>query len=231
MRTTLLLLVSLLALDVAAQPRPPDALADSVREGLRIELREMMRADERARYMSMAGTFSPCRADSVRRALKDLPAAEYIARRRALRAEAAERLTEAEADRLLAMQIDVDERNVARLREITERYGWPDSTRIGGDVEPFLFLLHTAPDTLDAMLPALRAEVDAGRMPAMHYASAVDKSRKIRGLLQLYGTGDEFDPVTRTVGPPRIASIDETNSARREIGLPPLDAYEIAEDE
>lgn len=229
MRTTLLLLVSLLALDVAAQPRPPDALADSVREGLRIELREMMRADQRARYMSMAGTFSPCEADSVRRALKDLPVSENFARSRVLRAEAAERLTEAEKDRLLAMQIDVDERNVARLREITEEYGWPDPTRIGGDVEPFLFLLHTSPDTLDAMLPALRAEVEAGRMPAQHYASAVDKSRKIRGLLQLYGTGDEFDPATRTVGPPKIASIDETNAARREIGLPPLDEYEIVE--
>lgn len=231
MRPVLLALVSLLTLDVAAQPLPADALPDSVREVLRIELREMMRADQSVRYMRMAGTFSPCEADSVRRALEDLPVADHIAQDRALRAEAAERLTEAEADQLLATQMAVDERNVARLREIIGLYGWPDPTRIGGDVKPFLFLLHTAPDTLDAMLPALRVEVDAGRMPAQHYASSVDKSRKIRGLLQLYGTGGEFDPQTQTVGPPRIASVEETNAARREIGLPPLEAYDIATDE
>ena len=217
---------SLLAAAPSYAQTDPD---QATQERLRVELREMLAADKRVRHMAAFGTFSPCEADSIAASLSGLEVEDYIPRYQALKAEG--RLSAAEREVLLAMQVRTDESNVARLREIVAEYGWPDSSRIGGEGNPFIFLLHTPPDTLDAMLPILLRETEAGRMPPTDYARAADKQRKIRGQLQLYGTGDEFDPTTGTIGPSRVASIEETNAARRAIGLPPLDEYKEVQDE
>lgn len=227
MRTAALLL-ALLASGVAAQPTPPDALPDSVRQRLQIELEQMARADQRARYMHTYGTFSPCVADSLRQVLSALPIHEHIERSQALRAEADARTSPEEQAVLLQMQIDTDAVNLARLRAIIAEHGWPSDERTGADADPVVFLLH-APHAMDEMREELLAEVRAGRLPAREYAMAMDKARKVRGENQLYGTGDEYDSATESIVPPRIDSIEATNAARREIGMPPLTEYRLAE--
>lgn len=213
----------------APQPHPDAALGPEVQEQLRLELTTMLDADQRARYMEMAGTFSPCTADSIRETLQGISVEERFARERALQAATEAQLSEAAQAALQAHRMAVDASNLARLQAMTERYGWPDSTRIGGSATPFVFLLHAGPETLTELLPLLRSEVDAGRMPPIDYARAVDKVRQIEGEPQLYGTADVFDAETRTVGPPRIRDIDETNAARAAIGLPPLERYQLAD--
>ena len=81
------------------------------------------------------------------------------------------------------------------------------------------------PEDVDGVLPVLRAEVLAGRMPPEPYAMIFDRKRQHEGEPQLYGTALAFDPATRTVLPPAVVDIDETNAARAEIGLEPLDEY------
>lgn len=229
MRALLVVLAALLTVpSAAAQSPPPDVLPDSVRATLQIELREMALTDQRVRYMESYGTFSPCVADSLRLVMQDLPIDAYIEKNRALRAEAAERTTPAEQTAMRRIAADTDAVIFRRLREIIVAYGWPSEERVGIDVSPVVFLLHAAHE-MDAMRPLLLAEVRAGRMPARDFATAMDKARKVRGDLQLYGTGDEYDPETKTVQPPRIASIEATDAARREIGLSPLEAYRLAE--
>ena len=227
-RTPLLALSVLAAPGLAAQTGPPSPLPDSVRQVLRVELREMASADQRVRYQEMAGTFSPCVADSVRLALRDLEPEDYLAQSRALEARAQTQTTPAERTVLAQIRRDTDRANIARLRAIVAEHGWPSDRRTGADAHPVVFLLH-APDRFDKLAPALRAEVAAGRMPAGEFAMAADKARVDRGEPQLYGTGDEFDAETGTVGPPRVADIDRTNAARAEIGLPPLGRYRLAD--
>ena len=227
-RSTLLALAALVVPAVAAQTAPPDVLPDSVRAALQVELREMALADQRVRYMLLAGTFSPCAADSLRLALQDLSVEERLARDAALRAEAEGRTTPADRAVLRRIAQDTDRATLARLREIVAEHGWPSDERTGADAHPVVFLLH-APDAFDEMAPELLAEVHAGRLPAREFAMAADKARVVRGELQLYGTGDEFDPETRSVLPPRVADIDATNAARAAIGLPPLERYRPAE--
>jgi len=60
-------------------------------------------------------------------------------------------------------------------------------------------------------------------MPAKTYASFIDNMLgKILRKPQLYGTNGQFDPETNTVMPPMISDVEESNSARKLIGLPPL---------
>lgn len=221
----LLALLVLGAVPAAAQ----SGLDPKMRVALRVEIADMMALDQRVRYMNTVGTFDGAYADSVGRVLAALPFEEHVAASDSLRTAAAERLTDAERSALRQIMWDADLANITRLREIVDAYGWPDSARIGGSANPFILLLHTSPDTLEAFLPALQAEVRAGRMPAVHYAMAVDKSRKIRGEHQLYGTGDEYDPATGAVAPPRVDDIEATNAARAAIGLEPLEAYRLAD--
>ena len=215
----LLALSILVAGASVAQPVPPDA---ETQAGLRAEIEAMLALDQRVRYMNTAGTFDSARADSIGRVLSALPLKANVALEDSLEADAASRLSAAERDSLLHIQWRADLDNITRLREIVGAHGWPDRARIGGSSDAFILLLHTHPDTLDAMLPALRREVAEGRMPPRQYAIGVDKSRKIRGLRQLYGTGPEFDPATGALAPPRVDDIEATNAARAAIGLAPL---------
>ncbi|OZC04487.1 DUF6624 domain-containing protein [Rubricoccus marinus] len=227
MRFVLSALALLFASGAAAQSAAPDALPDSVRQRLQIELTHLKAEDQRVRYMYEYGTFSPCVADSFRLALKDLPIEENIARSQALQAEADARTSPEEKAALLQIMNSTDAAILARLREIIAAHGWPSDERTGADASPVVFLLHS-PHAMDEMRDELLAEVAAGRLPAREFAMAVDKSRKVRGERQLYGTGNEFDAETRTILPPRIDSIEATNAARREIGLEPLAEYRIA---
>lgn len=214
-----------LAAAVAPLAQTADPLPDSVRALLQVELREMLRADQFVRYQQPFGLFSPCRADSLKQALSGLSVEDRFAREAELKAEADARTSDAEKAVLLQMMIDTDARTLVRLRRILDAHGWPAPERTGSDVNPVVFLLHTPPDSVDALRPQLLAEVRAGRMPARHFAAAVDKSRIVRGLNQLYGSGQEFDPETQALVPPRVDDIEATNAARREIGLGPLVEY------
>ncbi|MEL6614189.1 MAG: DUF6624 domain-containing protein [Bacteroidota bacterium] len=227
MRTVALLLL-VFASGATAQTPPPDVLPDSVRQRLQVELRQMKLADQRVRYMHAYGTFSPCTADSLRQVLSALPIRENIERSQALRAEAEARTSPEEKAVLLQMMTDTDAIHLARLREIIADHGWPSDERTGADADPVVFLLH-APHKMDEMREELLVEVRAGRLPAREFAMAMDKARKVRGENQLYGTGDEYDPETKTVQPPVVDSIEATNAARRAIGMPPLTEYRTAE--
>ncbi len=202
-------------------------LADSVRQRLQIELAYMKAEDQRVRYMEMAGTLSPCVADSIRRAITDLPIRENIARSQAIRAEAEARTSPEMKAVLLQIIWSTDAALFARLMEITAEHGWPSDERTGADADPVTFLLHS-PQRVDEHRDLFLAEVRAGRLPARQFAMVADKWRKVRGLNQLYGTGDEYDSATQTVQPPRIDSIEATNAARRELGMEPLAKYRLA---
>lgn len=220
----LLALLAVLPQATRAQP-VSNVLPAATQAALRVELREMARADQRVRFMVKAGTFSPCVADSLITAFSGMTVDAYIDAERTLRDTAAARTSDAERDLLNRMMHATDAANTARLAEIIRQHGWPSPERIGGTTKPLTFLLHMASTDLEALLPVLEREVYTQRMPPENYARAVDKMRVIQGEVQLYGTGASFDPETRQVLPPAIVSIEVTNAARLAIGLPELETY------
>jgi hypothetical protein len=113
--------------------------------------------------------------------------------------------------------------NTLILESFTEDYGWPSEEILGekSKVSPMLFNIPLS--KYEDMQPLLYQEMKAGRMEAILYAKFIDNMRLNQDRLQLYGTFVEFDKDMK-LSLPVIENLEATNQARKEIGLPPLEA-------
>lgn len=132
-------------------------------------------------------------------------------------------------DSLWELQHAIDFTNHLTLRGIFESYGYLSKDILGEDhYVQILLLMHPPKDWnvegyLAEYSELLLPEVRANRMEAREYASFIDNMKgKILRQPQLYGTNFEFDAKSRSVQPPTIADLEESNAAREAIGLPPL---------
>tara|TARA_R110000744_G_scaffold301645_2_gene410668 strand:- start:793 stop:1527 length:735 start_codon:yes stop_codon:yes gene_type:complete len=127
-------------------------------------------------------------------------------------------------------QIPIDQANTRELMRLVDLYGWPtDETAGEGYASPVPVLIHMTMEDAEWVLPKLRAEVGAGRMDPGPYAMIYDRKQQHDSKPQLYGKMQAFDSKTRTVLPAAIVDIDETNRARAEIGMEPLEEYRITD--
>lgn len=133
------------------------------------------------------------------------------------------------SDSLWRLQHQLDFENHLLLRGMLNAYGYlPKSILKDKHYIQVLLLLHP-PKDWDVRLyqktysELFLREVKEGRMSAKSFANFYDNMQaKILREPQLYGTNQQFDPETNSILPPMIKSIEETNNARKEIGLPPL---------
>lgn len=143
-------------------------------------------------------------------------------------------------DSLWDLQHEIDYKNHLILRGVFATYGWiPESIVKENNFVQILLLMHPPkdwnPETYrDTYFAFLKKEVAAGRMPAETCAKFYDNiTGKILKRPQLYGTNMQFDIKTNKVLPPGIISLDQTNQARINLGLPELKDGEyriVAED-
>jgi len=136
-------------------------------------------------------------------------------------------LTTTQRDSLNKLQRQLDFTNHMIMRGIWDRYGWisKDIIEENNGIQTLL-LLHPpiAKDQIVAYTEnykiKLLPEVKAGRMPAKSYASFIDNMLcKILDKPQLYGTNGQFDRQTKTLLPPLISNLEESNKARKNLGL------------
>lgn len=122
---------------------------------------------------------------------------------------------------------DIDSRNMARIKEIVKRYGWPGPELVGRDGTDAAFLLiqHAADLAFQKkMLPLVRDAYLANKLSAWSYALLLDRVLARENKPQVYGMsvkrweGEEpvLDPIE-----------DEANVDKRraKLGLPPLSEY------
>jgi len=147
-------------------------------------------------------------------------------------------LPESTKDSLHALQHQLDFQNHLMIRGVWEIYGFiPEEIVPEKNYVQLLLLVHPQKDWEIPKYHAeysqlLRAEVDAGRMPARTYATFYDNILgKIMRKPQLYGTNEQFDAASGQVLPPEIGSLETANAARKELGLPELKEgeYRLAE--
>jgi hypothetical protein len=121
----------------------------------------------------------------------------------------------------------IDSDNMARMKEVVKRYGWPGPGLVGRDGADAAFLLVQHAPALafqKAMLRPVRRAYREGELSAWNYALLLDRVLAREGKPQVYGMSvnhwDGQEPVLDPI-------MDEANVNRRRasIGLPPLSEY------
>ena len=123
---------------------------------------------------------------------------------RSLRAELLERLDEDQKirneaikhgiehpDKQIQMRsVEIDARNLVRMREIVRRYGWPTRALVGvdGTEAAFLLLQHSPYQFQKELLPRIRRAYRSGELTGQDYALLSDRVLMREGKPQVYGT-------------------------------------------
>lgn len=125
----------------------------------------------------------------------------------------------------------IDQVITNELMHLIELNGWPTAETAGDEFpSPVPMLIHMPMSDMERVLPILRIEVLAERMPPDPYAMIYDRKQQHDGKPQLYGKSLAFDFETQSVLPAAIIDIEATNKARLEIGLDPLEEYRITDE-
>ncbi len=191
----------------------------------RAELESILETDQQYRSMISWGTTDPAELAQLKALDDEAHMAEYVRRN-----QEGIKLDPEVENTLWEKQTKIDQRNTTRLMELVDQYGWPTTESAGEDFpSPVPVLIHMPMEDMDWVLPKLLDEVLEGRMDPNPYAMIYDRKQQHDGKPQLYGKSQAFDSKTRTILPPAIVSIEETNSAREAIGLEPLDEYRITD--
>ncbi len=117
-------------------------------------------------------------------------------------------------------------KNAARLRELTDQYGWPAEDIAGKDGAEAAWLIaqHAIgePEFQKAVLRLLTNATTAGRIPAWHAAYMEDRVAMFEGRPQRYGSQGLDDPRDGRTRPWKLSDPVRINEMRASVGLPPL---------
>jgi hypothetical protein len=134
-------------------------------------------------------------------------------------------LKDQKSESLQAEVTALDEKHVARLREIVKEHGWPGRALVGdnGMSDAWLVAQHGGKEMLHEMLPLMKAAVDKGDLEGSLYATSFDRVRVQDGQPQLYGS--QFDTSGDKCQPKPIEDPEHVDERRKAVGLGPLSEY------
>ena len=81
-----------------------------------------------------------------------------------------------------------------------------------------------------ALYPQLKKEYKRGHISGNAVAHMYDKHRLLNKQPLLYGMFTHFDSASKKNLPPMISYIKKTNKARKKLGLPPLEQFQLVGD-
>lgn len=220
-----LILTFLFCFSIVAQ-NPKTNLVEEDIQFIQTCFNNIIKSDQICRLKMSAKTLDPVKIAKLDSLNEHADMEEVIQYRASLQNE----LTKEQKDSLINLQRQIDFTNHMVIRGIWDRYGWISEEVIKeNNFVQQLLLLHPPhdvsqiPEYLENYKAKLILEVEAGRMPAQFYAQFVDNILgKILGKPQLYGTNGIYDVETNSIKAPKIANIDDTNSARVALGLSAL---------
>lgn len=143
--------------------------------------------------------------------------------------------------RVMQEAIRADSSNLAYMRELVARIGWPDSERFGPDAASAAFVLvqhaDRDPEFQARMLTEMTAAVERGEASARDLAFLIDRVRVKQGRPQVYGT--QYDVARDSLGNvvlgpdgrpryviPVVEDVEMLDSRRAAVGLNAWAAYE-----
>ena len=127
----------------------------------------------------------------------------------------------------LSTEMDVvDSKNLARLRTIIAKHGWPNVRVVGRDAAnaAFLIVQHSPLEAQKEFLPLMKDAVATGNARADQLAMLQDRILTREGMKQRYGTQITAGPD----GIPRVDPIEDPatlDERRASVGLPSMEQY------
>ena len=127
----------------------------------------------------------------------------------------------------LAHMESVDRQHEEPLRDILDKYGVPTISMVGPEAAAgfVLMIQHQPMEFRRRVLPALKANVDAGEADAENYALVYDRFARNEGRDQKYGTQLQCDAKGELVEAP-IEDAAGVNQRRAELGMVRVALYE-----
>jgi hypothetical protein len=120
-----------------------------------------------------------------------------------------------------------DVKNLSRVTEMIETYGWLGTDDVGrkGNQALFLVLQHSDLATRKKYLPVMREAMERNKAAPTEYALFEDRLLVDEGKEQLYGSQVKFNAGTGSYELYPIEDEANVNVRREEIGLPRLEDY------
>lgn len=122
----------------------------------------------------------------------------------------------------------VDQRNVAELKKIIKKYGWPTITLVGKDGADAAWLIAQHADFdikfQKKALLLLKLKAKRKEVPIHNAAYLTDRVRVNSGQPQIYGT-QFYTNKNKVFGPRPIKSRRGLDKLRRKYGLPSFEMY------
>jgi len=128
---------------------------------------------------------------------------------------------------LMEKQAETDGRNMKRLTEIIEQYGWPGKSLVGkdGSLTAFLIVQHGGLEDQKKYFPLLKEAVGKGEAEPAHAAYLEDRILMLEGKKQIYGTQLRRDEATQKLELWPVEDEEHLDARRATLGLEPIAEY------
>jgi hypothetical protein len=134
-------------------------------------------------------------------------------------------------DSITTLQSNLDNIVREKILYIYKKYGWPGRNLVSPKATGIatLALIHFPDPIKKRLYPKLKKEYKNGHIQGKDLALMYDKLLLSQQKPLLYGMFMHYDSVSRTSLPPEIRNIEQTNNARKALGLEPLSKYRISQ--
>lgn len=124
-------------------------------------------------------------------------------------------------------QNEVDRRNIKRLAQIINKYGWPGRSMVGreGSTTAFLIIQHADLSYQKKYFPLLKEAVGKGEADPDDAALLEDRILMGEGKKQIYGTQLRLNEATKKLELWPIEDEENVDARRASVGLEPIADY------
>jgi hypothetical protein len=128
---------------------------------------------------------------------------------------------------LMEKQARLDKRNIKRLVQIIDKYGWPGRSLVGREASltAFLIIQHAELEDQKKYFPMLKEAVRRGEANQDYAALLEDRILMREGKKQIYGSQLHFNEVTKQLELWPIEDEENVDARRASVGLEPLAEY------
>jgi len=114
--------------------------------------------------------------------------------------------------------------NIKKIREILDKYGWPELAQIGeqGNRTICNVLQHTDQETREHYIPLMEKAVLNKKLEARYLVRAEDRIKTDKGELQIYGGQMKYYPETKSFNVWPVFDPENIDKRRAKIGLGPI---------